>query len=708
MSPAPALPPARPARLARARHRRPALFLLLSLWLPARAAADEPALPPPPVVETPEVTISATRTERSVLDVAGNVTVIDRAAIERSGARNVPDLLRREAGLMVTSLGSTPEGFTVEARGFNNGGGNGCSTLVLVDGRRINEPETGCPDWSFVALEDVERIEVVRGPASVAYGDNAAAGVIHIFTHRPREDGTRVAGRLASGSYGAQSAGVRASVREGGAFATAFLGRDESNGYRHQSDFDWDAVRLGVGADLAEAGELRLDGGFDSNLRERPGALTRDDLHTDRRQADPDSLGDADRARSRFLLGTLALRPLEDVEVRVLPFVRRRNDDGRLSGDAFGGPFDFFTDTETEQLGADAQVEVGFDAFGQRHTFLAGGEARREDVDVENLFDSSDDMQDSFTDVHLRRETWGLFVQQEISLREDLHVLLGLRRDEVHYDASGVVESAFGTTAVDVDEEPSIWSPRASLTWRVAEPVGIYFGWARGFRSANVQETVSLFGVAPADPQKSESFEIGGKYRAGDSALNLALFWMNVEDEILFNPFTFENANFDRVQHRGVEISGNARVFEWLDVYASYTFDDVRIQTGVPTPTGRTNAGRIPITPKHRGALGATVFLPWGFEVGGDALWVGARPLANDFDNSSTSARLHSYGVYDARIAWRRQRGPVALVLEAIGRNLTDAEYAEFGGEASFGGPPGYFPSPERGWLVGARMEYRR
>jgi iron complex outermembrane receptor protein len=670
--------------------------------VPLPSAADDPAPPDPPVVEAPEVTISSTRTERNVLDVAGNVTTIDRAQIERSGARSVPDLLRREAGLMVTSLGTTPEGYTVEARGFNNGGGNGCSTLVLVDGRRINEPETGCPDWSFVALEDIERIEIVRGPASVAYGDNAAAGVIQIFTYRPREDGVRMGAAYDFGSYGTENTGVRLSGRQDGVFATAYVGDNDSNGYRHQSDFDddWDDLRLGIGADLAEAGELRLDGGYDSNDRQRPGTLTELEMEDDRRQADPGSLGDFDRARARFLAATLDVRPVEDVRVRVIPYVRRRTDDGRLSGDdGAGGTFDFFTDTVTEQYGADGQIEVGFDALGQRHTFLVGGEARREDSDVKNLFTSLA-FGDTDTNVRLRRETWGAFVQQEIGLRDDLHLLLGVRRDEIHYSGSGFQDSGGFITEVEIDEDPDVWSPRASLTWRVTEPIGLYVGYARGFRSANVNEEVSLFGVDPLDPQKTESYEIGGKYRAGDCALNLALYWMNVKDEILFDPTTFANTNLDRVRHRGVELSGTVRPVGWLELYASYTFDDVRIRDGIA------DAGRIPITPENRGAAGGTIFLPLGFEIGADWLYVGSRPLANDLDNDS--AALPSYWALDARVAWRHTHGPFGFAVEAIGRNLNDREYEEFGGEATFGGPPGFFPSPESNYVVGARLEYRR
>jgi iron complex outermembrane recepter protein len=681
----------------RVRRRRALLVSLLLSLLPLPVHAVDPNAQKP-VIDAPEVAISATRTERSVLDLAGNVTVIDAEAIERSGARTVPDLLRREAGLMVTSLGSTPEGFTVEARGFNNGGGNGCSTLVLVDGRRINEPETGCPDWSFVTLAHIDRIEIVRGPASVAYGDNAAAGVIHIFTYRPREDGARIVSAAETGSYGGQAGGVRVSAREGGVFATSYFNHTDSNGYRNQSDFDWDAARLGIGFDLAEAGEIRIDGGFDSNLRERPGALLRDELHDDRRQADPGSTGDDDRARSRFLSALLDLRPREDVRIQLVPYVRRRTDDGRLSTE----DFEFVTDTETEMFGSDAQVEVAFDAFGQRHTFLAGGELRREDSHVRNFFDAPGPPPfTSDTDVQLRRNTWGLFAQQEVGLRDDLHLLLGVRRDQVEYGGSGLMVTDGVPLPVDVDDrddEASAWSPRASLTWRVAEPIGLYAGFARGFRSANLQETVSFSGVAPVDPQKTESYEIGGKYRSQRCAFNLALYWMDVDDEILFDPLTFQNTNLERVQHRGVELSGNVRVLEWLEVYASYTLDDVRIREGIA------DAGHIPIMPKHRGALGATVFLPWGFEVGADALWIGSRWLANDLTNDLPSHNLSSYGVYDARFAWRGGGGPFAIVLEAIARNLTDREYSDFG---AVGAAPGYYPSPERNYILGARVEYR-
>ncbi len=676
------------------------VFLCLSALVLAMPDAGRATLPEPPVIEAGEVTVSSTRTERGALRIPGNVTRIDRDTIERSGASTLPDLLRREAGLYVTNNTGTPEGFTVEARGFNNGGGNGCSTLVLVDGRRLNEPETGCPDWSFVFLDEIERIEIVRGPASALYGDNAAAGLIQIITRQPEEGRVRGAGHLATGSWGSQQGSALVDARGHGIWARGFFGHNDTNGYRDQAGFRADGSRLGLGWDLEGHGALRLNGGYTSSYRERPGTLTAAEIDDDRRQADPDSFGDFDDARSRFLDASLELRPRDDVTLRLVPYVRRRTDDGRLSGpDGGGGSFDFFTDTETDQLGIDGQVTHTFEAFGREHSFVAGGEARREDSDVGNLF-TSVAFGDTDTRVDLQRETWGLFLQQELSLHEDVSLLLGLRRDSIHYEGGGRQDAGGFLSSVDVDEDHGLWSPKASLSWNVAAPVQLWVSYAKGFRSANLQETVSLFGVDPLDPQRSESYEIGAKLRRGTTSANLAFYWMNVKDEILFDPITFSNRNLDRVRHRGIEFSGSVRPLDWLELYVAYTYEDVSIERGVP------GAGQIPLTPEHRGAAGVIVSLPHGFEVGVDGRWIGDRPLVNDLDNSADA--LPSYDVYDARITWRGGTGPFSLLLEAAARNLRNEEYSEFGGEATFGGPPGFFPAPERSYTLGFRVELRR
>ena len=214
---------------------------------PGGSAPEEPGQPPGEpgeiqptqnpsdfVIPVEEIDKTAARSARDVLDVPGDVTKITREQIERSGARDVPELLRREAGVFVTNSTTNREGYVVEFRGFNNGGGNGSSTLVLLDGRRVNEPATSNPDWAFIPLDNVESIEVARGPASALYGDNAVAGVVHIRTLRP-EKGLRAIVRGRSGSFDTDGGSAWLGGGAGPVTASAFFDGYQTDGYRDHS-----------------------------------------------------------------------------------------------------------------------------------------------------------------------------------------------------------------------------------------------------------------------------------------------------------------------------------------------------------------------------------------------------------------------------------------------------------------------------------------
>jgi iron complex outermembrane receptor protein len=257
------------------------------------------------------------------------------------------------------------------------------------------------------------------------------------------------------------------------------------------------------------------------------------------------------------------------------------------------------------------------------------------------------------------------------------------------------------------DERWTIWSPRAALTWRMSDATSAYASYARGFRFPNLDEAYGFFGFTPGlDPEKSDAYEVGWKLRRKQLALNLAVYLMNVSDEIFFDPLSFQNQNLDRVRHRGVEVSASWRAGSALELWGSYTYDDVEIRHDDASPG--LEGQRMPITPKHRGALGATVFLPFGFEVGGAARYVGSRPLANDL--SGAEDEMPRFATYDARIGWRHALGEhVQLGIDLNGYNLTDRSYAEFGGLSLFDPTDiGYFPAPGRHYLASARVELRR
>ncbi len=144
-----------------------------------------------------EVVVTASRRAQSPLDAPNAVTIISEEDIRLSGARNIPDLLRRVPGMDVMQM--TASDWNVSMRGFNRRVAN--KILVLVDGRSVYLDFLGATLWQTMGLDllDIERIEVVRGPGSAIYGAYAYTGIVNIITKKPEAiDGSTM--RLEAGS----------------------------------------------------------------------------------------------------------------------------------------------------------------------------------------------------------------------------------------------------------------------------------------------------------------------------------------------------------------------------------------------------------------------------------------------------------------------------------------------------------------------------
>lgn len=199
--------------------------------------------------------LSATRLRQAPADVPGSMTVIDRELIRASGARDIPELLRLVPGMMV--------GYTSGNKVNVNYHGTNVSEArrlqVLVDGRSIYRPGFATIDWSglSLAMEDIERIEVFRGPNTAAYGANALMGVINIVSRDPSGSlGTRL--KVTSGTRGVQDRyGSHGFVAGNTHMRLSVLGR-RHNGFDH--DEDGKAIRDGQRTDALQlAGISQLD-----------------------------------------------------------------------------------------------------------------------------------------------------------------------------------------------------------------------------------------------------------------------------------------------------------------------------------------------------------------------------------------------------------------------------------------------------------------
>ena len=145
------------------------------------------------------VVVSATRFETSIDTAPVNVTTITADEIARSGAATLSDVLRYQAGINVSNLfGISSSGSKVDLGGFGENGAH--NTLVLINGRRLNDMDIQGPNLAAISLENIAQIEIIHGSATVLYGDNAVSGVINIVT-KNAFDGEQTSVRLQAGSF---------------------------------------------------------------------------------------------------------------------------------------------------------------------------------------------------------------------------------------------------------------------------------------------------------------------------------------------------------------------------------------------------------------------------------------------------------------------------------------------------------------------------
>ncbi|MDO9282902.1 MAG: TonB-dependent receptor [Methylotenera sp.] len=156
-----------------------------------------------------DVVVTASRTQQARSSVVGDVTVIDREEIERAGVGSLTDLLQSQPGVQISTNGGAGKASSVFLRGTNDQ-----HLVVLIDGLRINSATGGGTSFENIPLAQIERIEILRGPASSLYGADAIGGVIQVFTRKAESSKLLVHAAVGLGSYDTHTAeaGISGSV----------------------------------------------------------------------------------------------------------------------------------------------------------------------------------------------------------------------------------------------------------------------------------------------------------------------------------------------------------------------------------------------------------------------------------------------------------------------------------------------------------------
>jgi outer membrane receptor for ferrienterochelin and colicins len=503
--------------------------------------------------------VTSTRTEVSIKDAPGAITIITSEDIKDIAASDILDIVRDTAGVSLTgrSVGGRS---VISLRGLDSR-----QTLILIDGKRVpaSDPVFGHSDYeqSWVPIEAIDRIEVVRGPLSALYGSEAMGGVINIITRKSTEKwlgSARIGGGVRDDNNGGENQTYAAYVS--GPLVKEKLGLALSAEYLKDAntpDHDQPQYSEIEGKEAISASAVLTYAPTENHSFNLDVNLTTDDRtnFTSSRGRDYEALYDLDKVvyglgwqgtigptRSRIQ----AYR--SDIEKNS---IRNYADDGERT--------DYPEQLVNEVIDAQTSFSIG------PNLITLGGELRKEELESTTLTIGKDDIAHQ-----------ALFIQDELSLFGNRLLLTpGVRWD-------------------DHEEFGSEVSPRVYVLYKVTDSINIKAGYGHAFRAPTIKQVSAgyeanngphtFLGNPDVEPEISDAYEAGIEY-FGDKIFARAIYFYNdIENLIEWDRVgntgpggrfgIFEASNIAEAETKGVETEIGITLPKGFEITAAYTYLD--------------------------------------------------------------------------------------------------------------------------------------
>ncbi len=559
------------------------------------------------------MTVTAARVPQTVDDTLSSVTVISRADIEQQQYQTVIDALRGVPGIDLTNRGGPGQLSTVSIRGTETR-----HVLVMIDGIKTSSPDTGLTQFERIPIDQIERIEVVRGPRTSLYGSEAIGGVIQIFTRKSAEElkphfsiggsggdldsfntSAGLSGRFEDAWFnlnlsGYKSAGINACNTPIGVFGGCFTNEPDRDG----SDYASGSLRAGF--DLSE------DASLDFNLLRTDGSLEFDGAF----QNESDYINTLFGARLKF-------RPLQNWRVTMKGGYSRSETENFLNG-AFVNRFN--TSRYDLTLQNDVTIAPG-------HTVTLGLDYIRDELDATLPYAVTN------------RYNQGYFAQYLGELGR-----FSLQGSVRHDDNEQFGGHTTGNIALGMDLTSSV-NIFASYGTAFTAPT-FDFLYFPGFSNPDL------------DPETSDSYEVGVRGSHRPLQWSVSVFRNNIDNLIqnqLTGPVNVADSRID-----GLEATAGTRLLGF-DINAALTLMD---------PENRTagaDFGNV-LVRRAREQLKIDIDRRFDrFSAGASVHAVGSR-----YDDPANTARLDSYVLVDLRGEYRLSQ---AWRVQARLANLLDEDY---------------------------------
>lgn len=624
------------------------LALAIALTPGLALAADETSSSTqlPPMVITRATNLKA--------PTPASVAVIDREQIEASASSDLLDVLRSQAGLQIRDTMGDGNRAAISLRGFGENAAN--NTLVLVDGRRLNQPTLASADLNSVPLANIERIEIIRGAGTVLYGDQAVGGVINIITRTPSSDEAYV--EASRGSHDHEAFRGHLHQQLGGGFSLYASGETRSNdNYRDHNNADYSNAFARLRYEHDNGHVFYEYQTVDDELL-FPNALSLAQRRQDRKQSSSQSWND-----SKSQVHRLALEQrLSEVWSAHLDY-SHSDQDGVGS---FGPGSEFTQGTRIETISP--RLTARFDwPLGQAEWLLGHDHITS---DYEYLA--------SWGDTLAQQTLRDWYTQFSQDLGNGLNLVIG-------YRASEADDESTASSRAHRDREGS---SSIGLSWQANEQTRVFIRREDVLRWANVDENgFTSPDVTFLKPQTGESWESGVEWNDGIQQYRLTVYRLELEDELMYDPtapgpnsawgFDGANINLDKTLRKGVLLEAERQLSADLSIGGQYSFTDSEYRDG------SFKGNDVPWVSRHSASAHVSYEILPGLRSYVEAVYTGKRYYSGD--DANIQQKAGSYTLVNAALAYEYRQFNTKLRIN----NLTGKRYDAFATAAS------RYPAPE-------------
>lgn len=616
------------------------IFIALVKWV---HAAEPAATVGPPVV------VTATRVNEPPQHYPAGTRVITARDIGRSGATSLSQLLQSLPDIRTRELPGSPNP-QIDMRGF--GGFGDQNTLVLLDGMRIREYEQLTVNWSAIPIESIERIEILPAGSAVLYGGGTAGGAVNIITKAPQRNSRSLQASAGIGSHNtrelrisARAAGDQTGMRMHGSHY-------ESDNYRDNNRVRIDNVQADVRW-TGDASSVTLKFGADEQYNGLPGILSEAQIAVNRRRAATPN--DSGRQHGAYL-GLTAQRRISDAEFDLNLGYRERD---TSSSFFVGTPLRNTVDTRVRVWTLAPRLRLSPRLGSWDNRFVAG-------IELEDWTFDGNSQPAILGRPHSTQRSTALYVQHSMHFASRTELSLGVRRQHASYSVSDLA-----APAANGARQHTLFAWDFSVRQALAPTLHVYARRSNHFRLPNVNDNYNPFfaRVTLLEPQTARDTEIGLDGTRGPLRYRAAVYRINLDNEIFFDPVTLGSRNRQPTRRQGLQLETRWQASSSLDIYANYTYADARFREG--SVGGASIAGKqVPLTPRHTLSAGLGWSLPGGSRAGFDV-----RHTSNsifDADERNVFGReIPAYTVADLRLSLRHE----GWLLNGGVRNLFNRKY---------------------------------